>query len=121
MSKSRLIVATACVLAGALGVGVVQARTADVQWSVVIGSPVYTQPVAVHTRPMPVHVQPVPLRARPPAVYPRNAYARPTRWDRDGDGIPNRHDRLYNPRWDRDGDGIANRHDRHDGRGWQGR
>jgi hypothetical protein len=28
------------------------------------------------------------------------------RWDRDGDGIPNRYDRLYNPAWDRDGDGI---------------
>ena len=27
-------------------------------------------------------------------------------WDRDGDGVPNRHDR------DRDGDGVSNRHDR---------
>jgi len=30
-----------------------------------------------------------------------------SRWDRDGDGIPNRYDR------DRDGDGIANQADRH--------
>jgi hypothetical protein len=29
----------------------------------------------------------------------------------DGDGIPNRQDRVYNPRWDRDGDGIPNRRD----------
>ena len=49
-----------------------------------------------------------------------------------GDGIPDRHDRVYNPRWDvdgdgipsrhgrdRDGDGTPNRHDRHDGRTWR--
>jgi len=30
----------------------------------------------------------------------------PGGWDRDGDGVPNRHDR------DRDGDGVSNRHDR---------
>ena len=36
----------------------------------------------------------------------------PRRWDVDGDGIPNRHDRVYNPRWDRDGDGVPNRYDR---------
>ena len=38
----------------------------------------------------------------------------PSRWDRDGDGIPNRRDRTpdgYGPRWDRDNDGISNRHD----------
>jgi hypothetical protein len=38
------------------------------------------------------------------------------RWDRDGDGIPNRRDAVYNPHWDRDGDGIPNRHDRYDNR-----
>jgi hypothetical protein len=62
-------------------------------------------------------------------------YRAPTRWDVDGDGIPNRHDRLYNPAWDRNGngvpdrreyrhgpygdrdrDGIPNRYDRHDDR-----
>ncbi|MBC7939687.1 MAG: hypothetical protein H7Z19_07980, partial [Chitinophagaceae bacterium] len=37
------------------------------------------------------------------------------RWDVDGDGIPNRHDR------DRDGDGIPNWHDRNDSRYWRGR
>jgi hypothetical protein len=36
-----------------------------------------------------------------------------SRWDRDGDGIPNRRDPTPNgnPRWDRDGDGVANRYD----------
>ena len=38
----------------------------------------------------------------------------PARRDRDGDGIPNRFDRVYNPRWDRDGDGVPNRYDRND-------
>ena len=45
---------------------------------------------------------------------PEPAYCQPTRWDVDGDGIPNRYDRVYNPRWDRDGDGIPNRRDRRD-------
>ena len=58
-----------------------------------------------------------------PVVRPHVAPQRPTRWDRDGDGIPNRYDRVYNPRWDRDGDGIPNRYDRRPNRpdgGWQG-
>ena len=42
------------------------------------------------------------------------SYREPTRWDRDGDGVPNRYDRVYNPRWDRDGDGVPNRYDRYD-------
>ena len=50
-----------------------------------------------------------------PRYYGHSAYrSAPTRWDRDGDGIPNRYDRVYNPRWDRDGDGIPNRYDRYD-------
>jgi hypothetical protein len=49
----------------------------------------------------------------------------PSRWDADGDGVPNRYDRVYNPRWDRDGDGIPNRYDARpddprNGRGWHG-
>ena len=82
--------------------------------TIVIGTPVYTQPVPVHVRPLPVY-QP------PPPAYARTAYLRPTRWDRDGDGVPNRRDRLYNPAWDRDGDGIPNRHDRQPDRGRPGR
>jgi hypothetical protein len=46
----------------------------------------------------------------------RSGYRAPTRWDVDGDGIPNRYDRVYNPRWDVDGDGIPNRYDRFDNR-----
>jgi len=50
--------------------------------------------------PPPVVVVPAPRR-----------YSHPTRWDVDGDGIPNRHDAVYNPVRDRDGDGIRNRCD----------
>lgn len=41
-------------------------------------------------------------------------YPQPSRWDRDGDGIPNRGDPTPNgrgPRWDRDNDGVPNRYD----------
>ena len=46
--------------------------------------------------------------------YGRRHY-QPSRFDRDGDGIPNRQDPTPDgagPRWDRDNDGIANRFDR---------
>ncbi len=94
--------------AGAASAGLAQARDhADVQWSVTIGSssraPVYAPP--------PVAVYPVPMRVVHPAPV-RVVYREPTHWDHDGDGIPNRHDRVFNPRWDVDGDGIPNRHDR---------
>jgi len=42
-------------------------------------------------------------------------YHQPSRWDRDGDGIPNAQDRTPNgrgPNWDRDNDGVPNRYDR---------
>ncbi len=106
MSKTRFAIAAALTLVAALGTGIAQARDADVQWSVTIGSP-------AHGRPQPVYGVPVPVYHQQPA-YPMQRYQQPTRWDRDGDGIPNRHDRLYNPRWDVDGDGIPNRHDRYD-------
>ena len=121
MSKSKLFVTAALGLTGVLGVGVAQARGPDVQWSVTIGAPVYTPPVPVYVQPLPVYTRPAPVWVQPAPVYRRTAYVQPTRWDRDGDGIPNRNDRLYNPQWDRDGDGIPNRHDQHAARGWQGR
>jgi hypothetical protein len=122
MSKSKLFVTVALGLTGALGVGMAQARGADVQWSVTIGTPVYTQPVPVYVRPLPVYTRPAPVWVQPAPVYQRRGmYLQPTRADRDGDGIPNRRDRLYNPQWDRDGDGIPNRYDQHVSRGWQGR
>ena len=95
-------------VAGAASAGAAQARDhVDVQWSVTIGSgargPVYAPPpVLVHQAPARVFV-PAPVRV---------VYRDPSHGDRDGDGIPNRHDRVYNPRWDVDGDGIPNRHDR---------
>jgi hypothetical protein len=117
MRSTKLVITAALALAGAMGAGLAQARE-DVQWSVTIGAntPVYTQPVY---RPAPVIVTPAPVyRPVPVVVYP--GYRQPTYWDRDGDGIPNRYDRRYNPAWDRDGDGIPNRYDRVDNR-WHDR
>ena len=131
MNKTRLLATAALALTGVLGVGAAQAA-ADVSWSVTIGSNGPVFPVPAILRPAPVVVQAVPVRVARPVVYPapvtvpvydhHRGYRQPTRWDRDGDGIPNRYDRLYNPRWDRDGDGIPNRYDRYPyGRpGWHG-
>jgi len=104
-------------VAGAVSAGAAQARDhVDVQWSVTIGNssrgPVYAPPpVVVHRAPAPVVVYPAPSRVFVPAPV-RVVYREPSKWDRDGDGIPNRQDRVYNPRWDVDGDGIPNRQDR---------
>ena len=52
--------------------------------------------------------------ARHDTYYGRGHY-QPSRFDRDGDGIPNRRDATpdgFGSRWDRDNDGIANRFDR---------
>jgi len=120
-SKKFLI--GALVVGGALASGLAQARD-DIQWSVTIGTPIgvpfavsaYSQPYPVYSQPVPVYVRPAPVVVRQPYPYWRgHGVVTPTRWDRDGDGIPNRYDRVYNPRWDRDGDGIPNRYDRHPG------
>ncbi|MCE9658202.1 MAG: hypothetical protein K8R60_06545 [Burkholderiales bacterium] len=104
--KVRALAIVAVALAGAVSAGLAEARDRDnVQFSVTVGQPVYGGWV----QPAPAYggwVQPAP-------VY--RGYHQPTRFDRDGDGIPNRYDRLYNPAWDRDGDGIPNRYDRFDG------
>ena len=117
MRSKKPLILVLVAAAGALGTGLAQARDhADVQWSVTIGNsarvPVYAPPpvivrpapaVVVHRAPaVVVHRAPIPVR-----------YREPTRWDRDGDGIPNRRDRFYNPRWDVDGDGIPNHRDRY--------
>ena len=108
-AKKLAIVSVA--LAGVLAAASVEARGRDdVQFSVTIGNPLWA-------------VQPVPVY-RPGFVAPayghgyarHDSYREPTRWDRDGDGIPNRYDRVYSPRWDRDGDGVPNRYDRYDNR-----
>ena len=121
MSKSKVFATVVLALTGTLGVGVAQAGKVDMHWSIMIGTPVVTQAVPMVVQPLPVYQRSAPIRVRPAPVYQRSAYLQPTRWDHDGDGIPNRHDRLYNPPWDRDGDGIPNRYDRHTTRDWQAR
>lgn len=116
MSKSRWILASALALTGLLGAGVARAghHGADVQWSVTVGTPYHVQPAPIRVYPAPLYT-PHHYRGGYPyygAYGHHRHYREPTRWDRDGDGIPNRHDRVYNPRWDVDGDGIPNRHDR---------
>lgn len=123
MTKHTWIAGAALAVAGMLGSGAAMAR-GDVQWAVTIAGPVSatiaSSPVriAAPVWPAPVvvapPVYPVVVGAPVPVYHPR--YHRASRWDVDGDGIPNRHDRVYNPRWDRDGDGIPNRYDRHPGR-----
>ncbi len=122
MSSSKWIVG-AWALAAALASNVAQARDNGVQWSVTIGGPIGVQ---LYSQAQPVYSQPHPGYTRPAPVYSHHhdhqrAYRQPTHWDRDGDGVPNRRDPVYNPRWDRDGDGIPNRQDRNDrARGDQG-
>ena len=116
MSKTRFAIPVVLALAAALGAGVAHARDADVQWSVTIGAPVQVRTQPVYD--VPVYRQPAPVYRQHRPAYPHSRYQEPTRWDRDGDGIPNRRDRVYNPRWDIDGDGIPNRHDRHDSARW---
>jgi len=114
MSIKTLIVAAAA-LAATLGAGLAQARSgADVNWSVTIGAPAPVYAAPVYSAPYPVYRQPAPAYR----AYPSYQYQHPTRWDRDGDGIPNRYDRVYNPRWDRDGDGVPNWRDNRDNRSW---
>ena len=127
MGSRKLIVVA---LAGALATGMAQAGS-DVQWSVSIGFPFglpifppvpVIRQVPVITQPVPVVIYPAPVYWHPAPVAHYPVYQRPTPWDRDGDGVPNRYDRVYNPRWDRDGDGVPNRYDRpyrgHHDRDW---
>lgn len=114
--NTRKIALVTALIAGALASGLAQARGPDVQWSVNIGLP------------LPQVVVRLPILLPPGVVVtgpaPAPVYREPTRWDVDGDGIPNRYDHRYdrhydhryNPRWDRDGDGIPNRCDRRDDR-----
>ena len=126
--NTRKIAIAAALAAAALGSGVAQARgPVDVQWSVTIASPelrlpgggvVYLPPIPLpravigHPR-HDVEYRHVPTPEVEYRLPPRHGggYREPRHWDIDGDGIPNRYDRVYNPRWDRDGDGVPNRYD----------
>ena len=129
--RSRFIAVTALALAGVLGAGIAQARP-EIQIPVPAFLP---QPPVLHlphatVRPVPVYATPAPVYAYPQEGHyrgeyrddyrreHRSGYQQPTRWDRDGDGVPNRYDRVYNPRWDRDGDGVPNRYDRYPRNGY---
>ena len=107
MSRRNILVA-ALALTGALSAGLAHANhNDDVQWSVTIGTPVYTP---VYRQRVPVYRQPVPVYSAPAPVYEYGRYGheqyghyrQPTRWDRDGDGIPNRYDRWDNLRQQRE-------------------
>jgi hypothetical protein len=121
-AKKLAIVAVA--FAGTLAAAAAQAHGRDdVQFSVTIGTP-FVAPVRPVFAQAPVFV-PAPVvryenryenRYDNRYGYRHDAYRAPTRWDVDGDGIPNRVDRVYNPRWDVDGDGIPNARDRFDNR-----
>jgi hypothetical protein len=118
MSKCKTFVAVVLACAGAVGAGTSRAHAAELQWSVTIGTPRWVYPAPVRMQSAPVYGVHPPAVVRGAAVVWPVAYRTPTRWDRDGDGIPNRHDRIYNPRWDRDGDGVPNRYEP---RPWRGR
>ncbi len=120
--NSKQLAALALALGGTLATGAAQASgRPDVQWSVTIGSPRVGVVVGTPVYAPPVHAPRVyaPRVVTQPVVMvpPRGVYAvaQGRGWrDADRDGIPNRHDPVYNPRWDVDGDGVPNRHDRHD-------
>ena len=128
MTLTKTLAAAALLLAGGLATAAAQARDVDLQWSITIGSPGYDRsaPVVVAAPriygPAPIYspapvwgqrvvVLPEPVRTVGYSEHHHHPHWRPSRRDADGDGIPNRYDRVYNPRWDRDGDGVPNRRD----------
>ncbi len=130
--NSKHLAALALALSGTLAAGAAHAGgRPDVQWSVTIGSPVVGVTVGAPIYAPRVYAEPVYERyvPAPRYYYPQPVVVVPQRevygagWhpghrggygDADGDGIPNRYDRHYNPRGDRDHDGVPNRWDRHD-------
>jgi hypothetical protein len=107
MNFRKLATLTTLLSTAVLAAGIAHAGP-HVQWQIAVETPVIR---------LPGHVS-LPL---PPILVPRAVVTTPyrderhggapSRWDADGDGVPNRADRVYNPRWDRDGDGIPNRYD----------
>lgn len=121
MSIRHFAVPAALLLTGALAVGSAQAGP-NVHWQVTVETPTVRLPGNV-VLPLPPILVPRAVTVEP--RYEDRGYREPRRWDADGDGLPNRYDRTYNPRWDRDGDGVPNRYDAYpndprNGRGWHG-
>lgn len=120
---ATLATTTVALLGSGVGTAAHARSGADVQWSVTVGAPVITLPAPVLRLPVPPVVVVAPHRQV--VHYPQRAdrdlrddrgyrgYREPTRWDVDGDGIPNRHDRRYNPVWDRNGNGVPDRREHH--------
>jgi hypothetical protein len=111
---SALLGFPALALAGLLGTAAAHARS-DVQWSITLGVPFFAPP-PVYYAPPPVYLRPAPIYYAPRYAYP-GYYRAPVyrgHGDYDGDGIPNRYDRRYDPYGDRDRDGTPNRWDRND-------
>ncbi len=106
-------------LVGSLAAGAAQAGGPSVQWSVDLITPTIRLPghVVLPLPPIPVPrvvvVQPYRETFYQEPRYERGAVRA---YDRgyggaDRDGIPDRRDAGYYPRWDRDGDGVPNRYD----------
>ncbi len=103
--NARIIAIAALGAAGVLATAAAQAHGRDdVQFSITIGSPAWVRPAPVYA--------PAPIARFDERFHERSDYRRrPTRWDVDGDGIPNRFDRHDDRRDSRD------RHDDRDSRG----
>lgn len=134
--NSRKIALVLTLLAGTLAASAAQAGGPEVQWSLRLATPTIRLPghVVLPLPPIPVPrvvvVQPDRDDAYHPPRYGQGhgrAYGPGYGWgygDADHDGVPNRHDPVYNPRYDRDGDGVPNRYDPRPNdprvsRGWQ--
>jgi hypothetical protein len=122
MSLRKIAITATLLLTGALAASAAHAGP-SIQWQLTLETPVIRLPGHVV---LPLPPIPVPRAVVVAPQYDERAARGPRRWDADGDGVPNRHDPVYNPRWDRDGDGIPNRHDAlpddpRNGHGWRGR
>lgn len=119
MNSRKLVFSAALLLNGVLAASSAHAGP-HLQWQLTVETPVIRLPGHVVLPLPPIPVPRVVVTA--PLGHGRGAYdgrIEPdprsyrdrSRWDADGDGVPNRYDRVYNPHWDRDGDGVANRYD----------
>ena len=105
------------IAAGLASIAVLGATAASAQvWGSVSinlpGPPVAVVPAPpVYVRPAPVYVQPAP-RVYGPAYGGGGYYGHGGGYYGRGGGYHGGHDRYRGARWDRDGDGVPNRYDR---------